>query len=164
MCRQPVGSVAGHGQIGQQPQVEEQTAADDVGGDGGHVPQQGRTEVGPQPALVGVGNHVEECPVAPQVDQREQAGHGDAKNGHCLGGAQDWPAPVGPGEAQDRGDHGAGMGQADPEDEAGDVEAPHDRAVLAGHVHAVHHLPGEGGQAAGHHHPQKEGQQVPAPG
>ena len=158
------GAVADHGQVGEHPQVEEEAAADDVGRDGGHVPQQGRAEVGPEPALVGIGDHVEEGPVAPQVDQREEAGHGDAEDGHRLGGAQDRSAPVGLGEAQDRGDHGAGVGQADPEDEAGDVEAPHDRAVLAGHVHAVHHLPGEGGQPPGHHRPQAEGESVPAQG
>ena len=53
--------------------------------------------------------------------------HDDGEDRHRLGGAVDRRAPLLAEEEEDRGDQRAGVADADPEDEVGDVPGPADR-------------------------------------
>ena len=58
------------------------------------------------------------------------------ENGDGLGAASDRPAPGGVGQAQDGGDQRAGVADADPENEIGDVEGPEDGRAQSPHADA----------------------------
>jgi len=147
--------VAGHRQIGQQRQIHEQRAADEVGGDGRHIPEQRRAEVRPQLALVGDRHHVEQLPDATHVDDREQRGDRQAEQREQLGSARNRAAEIHVQQAQRGGDERPRVADADEVDQVGDVGAPHHRAVEARDADAGEYLDDPGGE---------EGQSQPAQG
>ena len=120
------------GQVWHQSEIKEHSAHRQIGGDGEDVPDQRRTEVHPEPALVRVGNQPVEEPRAPDVDDRKQSRRHDREDGHRLGRAGHRRAPLGPEQKQDRRDERAGVRDADPEHEVGDVDAPEHRMRVAG--------------------------------
>src|SRR5271156_1040151 len=80
-------------------------------------------------AFVGVRDHPESEPRAPNVAERNDGADQDREDGDGLRTAGDGPAPSGIGKTQNGGDQRACMADADPEDEIGDVECPEDRGV-----------------------------------
>ena len=103
----------------------------EVGRDGEHVPDERRLEVGPEVPLVRVRQQPVEEPLAADVDDREEAGGHDGEHRHRLGGAVDRGAPRRAEQEQDRRDQRAGVADADPEHEGGDVDRPEDRRLVA---------------------------------
>ena len=85
------------------------------------------------------------------MDRRVNAGTHDREERHCLGGAVDRGAPVLAEEEKDRGNERAGMADADPEDEIGDVPGPADGDVVAPDANAFIEQPGD-------HQPEHAGQ------
>src|SRR3990170_5189676 len=118
----PPQPVPGQGDVGDQRQVEIDEAAGDVGADGDDVPEDGG-------AQAAVEEDVGDAVRAPQVDDGHQATDHQGHHGDDLGHAGDGPAPLGVADPEDGGDEGAGVGDADEEDEVDDVEAP------------THHIP-----------------------
>ena len=75
-------------------------------------------------------------PDAADVDGGEQARAHHGEDRHRLGEAVDARPPLLPEEEQDGRDQRAGVADADPEDEVGDVEGPAHRPVEVPHAHA----------------------------
>ena len=61
------------------------------------------------------------------MDAEEQRRGEDGEDRHRLGAAVDGVAPLRAEQEEDRGDQRSGVGDADPEDEGDDVDAPEDR-------------------------------------
>ncbi len=123
------GAVAQRGQIGNHAHVPEQRGHRGVGAHREHVPQQRAAEVRPH-AQVRV-RHREQPVRAPRpahVEQREDAGAGDREQRHGFGEAVDGGPPALAQQKQDGRDQRAGVADADPENEVGDVPGPADRA------------------------------------
>src|ERR1043165_1450991 len=76
--------------------------------------------------------------LAPEVQDRKDAGDAGGEERHCLGEAVDRRAPALAQQQQDRRDERAGVADADPPDEVGDGEAPGDRDVDAPDADAAH--------------------------
>ena len=123
------GSVPDRGEVGDQPREPETEGDGEVGADREHVPDQGRAEVHPEKAPVGIGHEPVGEPGSAEVDQREQARGHDREDRHGLGGPVDGGAPALAEEVENRRDEGSGVPDADPEDEVRDIDAPADRVV-----------------------------------
>ena len=137
LLAQAGGGVANSGEVGDGGQIQEGSAAGEIGGDGEEVPGQRRAEIGPYIALVGIRNHPVGEPRPPDVAKRNDAADQDRKDGDGLRAASDRAAPGGIAETQNRGDQSSGVADADPEDEIGDIEGPEDRGVDTPHADAV---------------------------
>ena len=72
-------------------------------------------------------------------------------------------APVGAGEAEHRGDEGAGHADADEEDEVSDVQAPGEEVGHRGDGQAPHQLRDVGGRPARDEHEEEGDPKPPAP-
>ena len=81
------------------------------------------------------------------MNDREQATDHECKKRDRFGGTCHRLTPGGIGEAKNRGDQGACVGDADPEDEIDNVKTPEDGAVEAGNPQAVAKLHSPGCQA-----------------
>jgi hypothetical protein len=134
------------GDVGQEREVEEDDAGEEVQAHTGHVPQKG----GLEPS---VEENVEHAVNTAQVHQDAARAERDAEDGDGLSRAGQRLAPLGPYQAQNGGYEGAGVGQADEEDEVDDVHAPVDRTVHPGHDQAVSQLAN-----VGHAPPDDDGQ------
>ncbi len=139
-----LAGVARGRQVGDEPEVPEEQRDRGVGGDGEHVPGERALEVGPDLVEGRVRDEPPEEPGTPEVDDRVHAGHGHREQGHGLGEAVDRGAPPLLEEEQDGADQGAGVADADPPDEVGDVEGPADRDVVAPDADALEAAPGRG--------------------
>ena len=150
LLAQPGGSVADGGEIRNRRQEQEANAAGQIRRDREEIPGQRRAKVGPDPALAGIGNHPVAEPGPPDVANGNDRADGQREYGDGLGAARDRTAPGGVGKAQNRGNQRAGVADADPENEIGDVERPEDRRVQAPHADAVVHLIEERADARQH--------------
>ena len=97
----PGAAIANDRKIGNETEKPEQHAGDEIGPDGAGIPDQGRAEVHPQPALVRIGNQPVEAPRPSQVQDRKQARRHDRHNRHRFGGSCDGRPPPRPEEKQD---------------------------------------------------------------
>ena len=70
-----------------------------------------------------------------QSRARKQCGGHDSEHGHRFGGAGHRCPPSGSEEEEDRRDQRAGMRDADPENEVGDVDGPENRMLVPGDTH-----------------------------
>ena len=128
---EPGRAVARNGDVGNQPDVEEDDRDRHVGVDREHVPEQRALEVHPEAALVRVGKQEVELPEATDVDQRKERRGEHGEDRHRLGAAVDRIAPLRAEQEEDRGDQGARVTDSDPEHEGDDVDAPEDRRLVA---------------------------------
>ena len=152
--------VARDGHVGNHRQVEIRDAADQVRVDGHEIPHQRRLEVRPQVAAVRIRNHPVEQPGAAQMDDGEERSCAEREGGDGFRAAGDRPAPFRLHHAENRRDERAGVADADPEHERGDVEAPERRPVLAHHADAHAELQTPGGEHRQRDHNQDRDHEV----
>ncbi len=146
-----VSQVASRGSIGNDRQKKKNHAARQIGEDGDKIPQQRRAKIWPDVALARIRHQPEEKPRPSQVADRYDRANGERENRDCLGATRDWSAPSRIRQAQNRGDQRAGVADADPENEIGNVESPEHRPVQAPHAKAVVHLITESKDAGQNH-------------
>ncbi len=146
-----MSQIASRGCIGNDRQKKKHHAAGQIGEDGKKIPQQRRAKIGPDLALARVRNQPEEKPRPSQVADRDDRADGQRENRDGFGASRDWSAPSRIRQAQNRGDQRAGMADADPKNEIGDVESPEHRPVQAPHAKAVIHLIAESKDAGQNH-------------
>ena len=123
--------------IGDEPEHQEGGGNRQIGGDGEHVPDQRRFEVGPEITLIGIRQQPVENPLAANVNDGKKPGRHDREHRHGLGRAVDRRTPGRAKEKQDRGNQRAGVPDTHPEDEGGDVHAPENRRLVAGMTQPV---------------------------
>ena len=99
----------------------------------------------------GIRNQPEDEPGTAEMADGNNRADGKGEDGDGFGAARDRAAPSGVGQAQDGGDQRAGMADADPENEIGDVESPEYRRVQPPDADAVIDLIAEGEDAGQDH-------------
>ena len=119
------------GQVGDHADVPEEHRDRPVGRDREDVPFQGRAELRPDVIVVRQREKEPGVPHAADVEDGEDAGADHGEDRHRLGRAVDRGPPLLAQEAEDGRDQGAGMADADPEDEVDDRPAPVDRGAVA---------------------------------
>ena len=134
------GAIAHQREVRNHRQEQEQHAAGEIGVDGEEVPGQRRAEVRPDLARARVREQPERQPRAAEVNDRKHRADHQREHRDHFGAARDRPAPAGVNQAQDRRDQRAGVADADPEHEVGEIEAPEHRPANAGHADAVPQL------------------------
>ena len=147
------GGVAQRRDVGDETDDEEHRADRQVRRDREHVPHQRRLEVRPQVTLVRVRQQEVGEPHAAGVDHREQAGGQHGEDRHRLGRPVDRRPPPRAEQVEHGRDQRAGVADADPEHERGDVHRPHLRGALAGGAHAHPDLIAPGQDPAGEDQP-----------
>jgi hypothetical protein len=157
------GLVAHHGEVRDHRQKQEQQAAGQVGVDGEEIPHERRPEVWPDQALARIGKQPEREPRPPEMDDREHRADHQREGGDHLGTARDRTSPAGVDQAQNRGDQRAGVADADPEHEVGDVKAPVDRPLDPREAEAEGHLRDPRHQPRGHDASQDHHERIEAP-
>ena len=136
-------------EIGDQADVPEEQRDREVGRDGEEVPQQRAAEVRPDAHLIRERRHPVRHPRPPDVDARERcSAHMTAKIVIASADAVDRRAPLLPEQEENGRDQRAGVADADPEHEVGDVERPADRDVEAPDADALPEQPGDREDAA----------------
>ena len=116
--------IAQRREVGHQADEPEQQRNRGVGRDREHVPDERAAELRPHAHRVRIREQPVGQPRAPGVEQREDARARDREQRHRLGEPVDRRAPRLLQQQQDRRDQRAGVPDADPPDEVGDVEAP----------------------------------------
>ena len=116
---------------------EEECAARQVRRDGEEVPHERRPKVRPDASLIGVWHEPEEQPGPAEVDDWKHRADHEREDGNRLGASRDGPAPAGVHQPQNRGNQCAGVADADPKDEVGDVKGPEDRPPDSGEAEAL---------------------------
>ncbi len=128
-----LGPVTQDGEIGNHPHVPEKHRHRKVGGDGEHVPFQGTPELRPDGIGVRKWKQPPCKPYATHVEERKDAGAHDRKNSHGFGTTIDGGSPFLLEKAKDGRDQGAGVTNANPENEIDDCPTPVDRVVVTPH-------------------------------
>ena len=126
------GGVPDRGDVGDEPNDEEDHAYRQVGADREHVPHQRRFEIRPEMPLIGIREKEVEEPHSSQVEDREQSGGHDREDGHSLCSPVDRSPPPSSEQVQDRGDEGAGVADPDPVHKCRDVKRPELRRPESG--------------------------------
>ena len=147
------GAVAKGGEVRDEAEVPENQRDGEIGGDRKDVPEERAAEV--LPDGVGVRDREKKPgePDAANMKGRKDAGADHRKDGHRLGRAVDGGPPFLAGEKKNGGDEGAGVADADPENEVSDIPGPTDGNVEAPDADAGgdeigKHGRGEGGDGA----------------
>ena len=123
-------------QIRNETGVPEEAAYREIGRYGNEIEEEGRLEIRPEVALIGIGDQPVEDPDPAKVDQGKDGGCHDSKDRHGFSAAGDGGSPGGPEKEENRRDQGPGMGNPDPENELDQIDSPHDRMHQACIAHA----------------------------
>ena len=157
-------AVAHGGHVRDQADVPEEQGDGAVDRDREDVPHQGAAELRPHPHLVRDREHPVRHPGAADVDAGEDQRARHREEGHRLRRAVDRGAPLLAEEEEDRRDQGAGVADADPEDEVGDVEGPADGVVEAPDADPLPEQPGDADAEQAEHREGDEEADPPAAG
>ena len=117
----------------------------------------------PDVPFAGGGDQIITEPGPADVTQRNDRADRERENRDGFSAAGDGTAPSGIGQAQDRGNESAGMADADPKNEIGDIESPEHGRVQSPNSDAVIELIAERGDTR-ENQARAEGYRDPIPG
>ena len=134
----PAGREVPHGRdIRDQSHDQEHGRHGEVRADRELVPDQRRFEIRPEAAFVGIWDQPVEIPLPSDVYQRKQPRRHDREYRHRFRGPVHGRAPPRSEEEEDRRDQRPRVGDAHPEDEAGDKNGPIDGMRVPGQSQSV---------------------------